>query len=133
MKNKSKEFKFSNIFMVGLTMLFFVLGYNALQDAQPEPKNERIYKELKAYMPYYLEKRVGGFQIMMKGSKTKEKPPITEVYRRLEQLEKGWGKEFLKIVDNDLIVIDKDGKTIGKIAFHLPEEKQWVNKFFEIK
>jgi hypothetical protein len=125
--------KVSNLFIVGLTILFFVLGFNALKDAQPEPKNKRIYKELKAYSPYYLEKRVGGFQIMMEGSKTKEKPPITMVFSRLDQLEKGWGKEFLKIVNNDLIVMDKNGTAIGKIPFKEPAEKQWVKTFFEIK
>ncbi|MCK5110101.1 MAG: hypothetical protein KAQ94_01180 [Arcobacteraceae bacterium] len=132
-EDKSKNFKLSNLFIIGLTILFFVLGFNALQDAQPEHKSKRIYKELKEYIPYYLEKRVGGFQIMMKGSKEKEKPPITEVFSRLDQLEKGWGKEFLKIVDNDLIIMDKNGTQIGKIPFHLPEEKQWVKTFFEMK
>jgi hypothetical protein len=45
-------------------------------------------------MPYYLEKRIGGFSIMKKGSKVKEKPPITEVLSRLEQFEQGWGKSI---------------------------------------
>ncbi|MEA2019113.1 MAG: hypothetical protein U9N59_11755 [Campylobacterota bacterium] len=125
--------KVSKYFIIALTILFFGLGFKALQDAQPEAKNKRIYTELKKYNPYYLEKRVGGFQIMMKGSKTKEKPPIDQVFTRLEQLEKGWGKESLKIVENDLIVMDKEGKEIGKIAFHLPEERIWVETFFGIK
>jgi len=125
--------KMSNYFIAGLTILFFVLGIQALQDAQPEDKNERIYKSLKAYMPYYLEKRIGGFQIMMKGSIEKETPPIKEVYIRLEQLEKGWGTEHLKIVNNDLIIMDKDKKEIGKITFHLKEEIIWTKKFFNIQ
>lgn len=125
--------KISNLFITGLTLLFFFLGFQALQDAQPAKKSERIYNEIKVYMPYYLEKRVGGFQIMKKGSSEKEKPPITEVYLRLDQLEEGWGKEHLKISNNDLIVMDKDGKEIAKIAFHLDEEKVWVKKFFGIE
>ncbi len=125
--------KLSKYFIIGLSLLFFWLGFQALQNAQPAKKSERIYKELKVYMPYYLEKRVGGFQIMMKGSIEKEKPPITEVYLRLDQLEQGWGKDHLKIVDNDLVVMDKEGKEIAKIPFHLDEEKVWVKKFFELK
>ena len=125
--------KVSNYFIIALTIIFFALGFQALQDAQPEKKNERVYQALKEYMPYYLEKRVGGFQIMMKGSAEKEKPPITEVFRRLEQLEKGWGQQHLKIVANDLIIMDENKKEIGKIPFHLDEEKVWVKTFFMIK
>ena len=125
--------KTSNLFIIALTILFFALGFRALQDAQPEHKNKRIYNALKEYSPYYLEKRVGGFQIMMIGSKTEEKPPIDQVFLRLDQLEKGWGKKALKIVGNDLIVMDKDGKEIAKIPFHLQEERDWVETFFGIK
>ncbi len=132
-EKQKNNFKLSNLFIIGLTILFFVLGFKALQEAQPEHKNKRIYTELKAYMPYYLEKRIGGFQIMMKDSKEKEKPPINEVFARLDQLEKGWGKKFLKIVDNELIIMDKDGKQIAKIPFKEPAEKRWVKKFFNIK
>ena len=125
--------KFSNYFMIGLAVLFFTLGFNALKEAQPEKKSERVYQALKQYMPYYLEKRVGGFQIMMKGSKEKEKPPITEVYKRLEQLEKGWGQKHLKIVANDLIIMDDNKTQIGKIPFHLDEERVWTKTFFMLK
>ena len=125
--------RLSNYFFVALTILFLALGFNALNKAQPEEKNERIYKALKPHMPYYLEKRVGGFQIMMKGSKEKEKPPITEVYKRLDQLEKGWGQKHLKIVGNDLIIMDENSTQIDKISFHLPKEKDWVKTFFMIK
>ncbi len=130
---KTNNFKFSNIFIIGLTILFFVLGFKALQDAQPQHHNKRVYKELKAYIPYYLEKRVGGFSIMMKGSSEKEKPPIDQVFSRLDQLEKGWGKDALKIVNNNLIVMDKNGTQIGKIILKTQEEKQWVKTFFEMK
>lgn len=125
--------KFGNGVLVALIILFFMLGYKSYQEAKPQEKSQRIYLELKKHMPYYLEKRVGGFQIMMKGSTTKEKPPITEVYRRLEQLEQGWGKEFLKIKGNDLIVVDKNGTQVAKIPFHLDEEKIWVQQYFDIK
>lgn len=124
--------KLSNFFLIALTILFFALGFKTLQDAQPEYKNERIYAELKAYNPYYLEKRIGGFQILMKDSKVKEKPPIDQVFSRLEQLEKGWGKDAFKIEGDELIISDNKGKILGKILFKTPEEKQWVKTFFGI-
>ena len=125
--------KFSNLFIVALTIVFFALGFNALIDAQPEHHNKRIYKELKTYIPFYLEKRVGGFYILSKDDDIKEQPPIEQVFSRLDQLEKGWGKDALKIVGNDLIVMDKNGTEIGRIAFNLPDEKIWVKTFFGIK
>ena len=51
--------------------------------------NKRIYKELKPYIPYYLEKRIGGFSILSKEDNIKEKPPITEVFhQQLQQRKK---------------------------------------------
>jgi len=41
-KNQNKDVKLSNLFIIGLTILFFVLGFNALKDAQPSHKNQRI-------------------------------------------------------------------------------------------
>jgi hypothetical protein len=125
--------KLSKYFIIGLAALFFGLSFQALKDAQPAPKNMRIYKELKTFMPYYLEKRVGGFQIRMKNSSVKEKPPITEVYKRLDQLEQGWGKKFLQLSQNNLLVKDKNGTVIKTIVLKAPEEKLWVQTFFGIK
>ena len=124
--------KISNIAILAITVLFFVLGFQALDQAKTEPKSERVYKELKKYMPYYLEKRVGGFSICMKNSKVREKPPITEVLRRIEQLEKGWGQEHLKLQNNDLIIMDENKTVVGKIVLQKMEEKIWVKHFFEI-
>ena len=73
------------------------------------------------------------FQIMMVGSKTKEKPPIDQVFARLDQLEKGWGKDALQIIKNDLIISDENGTKIGKIILKTEEEKQWVQLFYGIK
>jgi hypothetical protein len=125
--------KLSNYFIIGLTVLFFILGFNALQEARPAHKNERIYKEFKKYCPYYLEKRIGGFSILSKEDKIKEKPPITEVFSRLEQLEQGWGMEHLKIEDNLLIVLDNNKTKIGNIKIQTPKEKLWIQTFFNIK
>jgi len=125
--------KISNALFVALTLLFFFLGYKTFQEAKQEPKSQRIYQEIKKYSPYYLEKRIGGFQIMMRGSDVKEKPPITEVYTRLDQLDKGWGKEHISIDNNYVIIKSKDQKIIAKIKIELDSEKKWVQSFFQIK
>jgi len=125
--------KLSGTFIIALAILFFGLGFNALQEAKPSQMNKRIYKELKPFIPYYLEKRIGGFSILSKEDNIKEKPPITEVFRRLEQLERGWGMKHLKIQNNILIVSDNNNTIVKKIPFKDNEEKIWTKNFFGIK
>ena len=122
--------KMSNWFIIGLALIFFTLSYLTFQDAQPEPRSQRIYDEIRKFSPYYLEKRVGGFRIMMKNSSEKEEPPIDQIWHRLDQLDKGWGKEHFIINDNFLIIKDDNDKEITKIKFETNEEKQWVKQFY---
>lgn len=125
--------KLSGYFIVGLSVVFFILGFNALQSAKPKEKNERVYMALSQYNPYSLEKRIGGFSILSKEDNIKEKPPITEVYSRLEQLEKGWGMRSLKIQSNKLNVYDNNNTLVHTILFQNKEEKSWTQEYFNIK
>jgi len=125
--------KIDKFLIIGLAVLFFILGFNALQEAQPSHKNKRIYTILKQYSPYYLEKRIGGFSILSKEDNIKEKPPIKEVYSRLEFLEQGWGMKHLKIHDNTLLVYDNNQTQIDNILFKNKEEKSWTKKYYNIK
>ena len=125
--------KFSNSILIGLIVLFFVLGFNALQDAKPTQKDQKIYKEVKEYIPFYLEKRLGGFSILSKEDDIKEKPPITEVYHRLEQLEKGWGMSHLKLVENKLEVYDNNKTKIKTIPNLTQDDIKWVKVYFGVK
>jgi hypothetical protein len=125
--------KISNWFIGGLVVVFFTLSFKAFQDAQPEKKSDRIYTEIRKYSPYYLEKRVGGFRIMMKGSTEKEEPPITDVFNRLDTLDKGWGEKSMSIDNENLIIKDKEQKEVAKIKFENKEEKEWVIKFYMLE
>ena len=122
--------KISNWFIAGLILIFFALSYQTFQDAQPEYRSKRIYDEIRKSSPYYLEKRIGGFRIMKKGSTVKEEPPIDKVWHRLDQLDKGWGKEHLTIVNNFVIIKDDKKKIIANIKCKTDEEKQWVKQFY---
>lgn len=121
------------VIIVGLIVGFFLIGYNIFKDSLPEAKNERIYKELKVYMPYELEKRVGGYSIVSKITGIKEKPPASQVFKRLDELEKIWGQEFLSIEGNTIIIKNKTNEIIGKVNIQSENEKQWVKSFFQIK
>lgn len=122
MKKKLLLFAFFAIFMF--------LGIMALKEGMPTPKNERVYSILQKHMPYTLEKRVGGYSILSNETGIKEKPPAKDLFLRLEQLEKLWGKEFL-VLDNDILVIlDKNKNEITRVELKTKEEKDWVKEYF---
>ena len=110
--------------------MFMFLGIMALKEGMPTPKNERVYEVLQKHMPYTLEKRVGGYSIVSNETGIKEKPPAKDLFLRLEQLEQQWGKEFLKLENNTLIILDKDKNKVDKIDLKTNEEINWVKEYF---
>lgn len=98
----------------------------------PQEKNKRVYSLLKAYMPYELEKKVGGFSIVTKTTGKKENPPSSEVMLRLDELEKKWGKSHLKLVNGNLIILDNSKNEIGNIKLNNNNEIKWIENFFEL-
>ena len=113
-------------------VVFMFLGIMALEEGKPSHRDPRIYPILETYMPYTLEKRVGGYSIVSKDTQVKEKPPAKDLFLRLEQLEKQWGKDFLKLENSTLIILDKDKKEIEKIDLKSTEEITWVKEYFNL-
>ena len=111
-------------------VVFMFLGIMALEEGKPSHRDPRIYPILETYMPYTLEKRVGGYSIVSNETGIKEKPPAKDLFLRLEQLEKLWGKDFLKLEDNTLIVLDKDKNEAQRIELKTKEELDWVKSYF---
>ena len=119
--------------------LFMALGLGlilmsiiAFQEGKPTSKAP-IYKELKKYSPYYLEKRFGGLQIMSKTDKEfKEKPKNIELFRRLDYLEKSWGKNHLKIVENKLTILDNNKTVITIVPIKSKEDSNFLHSFYGI-
>ncbi len=116
----------------GFLFAFLVMGFVAMQRAMPESKEARIYKEIKVYSPYKLEKIVGGLAIIDKRTGTKEKPSAAEVMLRLDELEKQWGKKHLKIEDNYVIVNGDNNQSIVKIFIETKKELKFLHKFYGI-
>ena len=110
--------------------IFMFLGIMALKEGMPTPKNERVYSILQKHMPYTLEKRVGGYSILSSETGIKKKPPAKDLFLRLEQLEKMWGKDFLTLDNDILIVLDKNKNEVTKIELKTKEEKDWVKEYF---
>ncbi|MBU0720018.1 hypothetical protein KJ877_01610 [bacterium] len=116
----------------GVIFAFFVMGFVAMQRALPASKEAGIYSELKAYIPYTLEKKVGGLAIIDKRTGRKETPSAAEVMLRLDELEQQWGKDHLQVVDNHLIVLNDLNQSIVKIFIKTQEERLFLKQFFGI-
>ncbi len=112
-------------------LLFF--GYQAYDQAKPEYRSKRVYYELKPYIPYKIEKRVGGLSIVSSLGTETEKPPAVEVYHRLDQLEKLWGKEHLQLKGDELLVLDSQKKVIKSIKLQNEDEKSYIKNFFGLE
>ena len=85
------------------------------------------------FIPYFLEKRVGGYSIVSKETGIKEKPPAKDLFGRLEQLEKLWGQEFLQLEEDFLIILDKNKNEVLRLKLETKEEKAWIKSYFELK
>jgi len=118
--------------MFGFLFAFLVMGFIAMQRATPDAKEDRIYKAIKVYSPYQLEKRMGGLTIVNKQTGEKEKPSASEVLHRMDELDKEWGKTHLKIANNDLLILGDNGQTIVKIFIETEKERAFLKRFFGI-
>jgi len=98
----------------------------------PESKNKRIQTILKPYLPYTLEKRLGGLTIINKKTGVKEKPENAVVYKRLDELEKNWGKKHLVLKQNTLNIINDKNITVKTIKINNKKEMKFINKFFNL-
>jgi len=125
--------KVSRLLIVAFFAVFMLLGIMALKQGMPSAKDQRVYPILQKHMPYVLEKRAGGLSIRSKITDIKEKPPAKEVFLRLEQLEKQWGKEALRLKGMTLYILDENKKDKVKIILQNDTELSWVKSYFELK
>jgi hypothetical protein len=115
---------------IGLALI--LMSVIAFQEGKPTPKAP-IYQEVKKYSPYYLDKRFGGLQIMNKNDKEfKEKPKNVELFRRLDYLEKAWGKNHLKLVENQLSILDDNKTVITTLPINSQEDSNFLHSFYGI-
>jgi len=112
---------------------FFGLAILAFMSSKPSPKNERIYKTVQHYSPYYLDKRLGGLTIKNKeDEKFKEKPTNMTLFQEFERLERTWGKQHLKIENNTLIIRDNNGTTQASIPLQSDKELTFIHNYYEV-
>ncbi len=113
---------------------FFLFGLSAFLQSKPSSKNERVYKAVKEYSPFYLDKRFGGLQIMSKeDSSFKEKPDNMTLFKEFERLEREWGERHLKLDNNTLLILDNSGKTLSTLPLNSREEVDFVHNYYGVK
>ncbi len=109
-------------------LLFFF--YQAYQDSKPEYRDKRVYNEIREFIPYKIEKRVGGLNIVSTKTNVKEKPPASQIYHRLDDLEKLWGKTHLKLSGSELTILDDNNKTVKNLTLQNESEIAYIKNFF---
>jgi len=118
---------------VALLIGFILFGLDAFLQSKPSSKNQRVYKTVQQYSPFYLDKRFGGLQIKSKEDpEFKEKPTNMTLFKEFERLEKVWGKKHLKIKDNTLIILDNNGSQLSSLPLQTKEEIDFVHRYYGI-
>jgi len=116
----------------GFLFAFFVMGYISMQRAMPDAKEDRIYKAIRVYSPYKVEKRMGGLTIIDSRDGRKEKPSAAEFYHRLDEVDKVWGNRHLCVDSNDVVVLGDNNQTVVKIYLETEAERKFVQSFYGI-
>jgi len=121
-----------NITFLILFILFLIGGTFLINKNLPKEKNERVYSLLQKYIPYELEKRIGGFSIVHKNTGVREQPLSPQVMKRFSFLEQQWGKTHLRLERNILIILNNQDKIIQTLELKNKKEEDWIRNFFQI-
>lgn len=118
---------------IALFLGFLIFGLDAFFQSRPDAKNERVYKTVQQYSPYYLDKRFGGLQIMSKQDPDlKIKPTNMTLFDEFSRLEKEWAKTHLKLDNSLLIILDNNGTQISSLLLQNIEELDFVHEYYGI-
>lgn len=116
----------------GFLAAFLVLGTLSMKRAMPEAKEKRIYDAIVIYSPYTMEKRIGGLTIIDKRDGAKEKPSAADVMHRMDELQKNWGKNHLRVENNQVIVLGENNQSVAKIFIETQKERNFLKNFYGI-
>lgn len=125
--------KYRKYLIWAMAAAFLFIGISAYIKSIPEAKNKRVYEKVIKYSPYYIDKRVGGLNIKSREDESfKEKPDNIHVYRRLDELEKSWGKTHLKLQNSQLLILDNNGSTLTTFPLKSKDELDFVQRFYGV-
>ena len=125
--------KFSKYLPIALFLGFLFVGLTTFFASRPTHKNARVYKIVKEYSPYYIEKTLSGLRIRNKKDKEyKEEPTNAEFFTRYEYLEKSWGQKHLNLTGNTLHITDGN-KELKSIELKNQDEVNFVKNYYGVK
>lgn len=117
---------------IALVFIFAFLSFVAFKDALPEAKNKEVMNAIAPYFPYKLEKTLKGLKIVNVKTGESEEPSNSVVFKRLDEIEKKWGKQHLRLNGKVLIIMDDNKKVIKKIKLNDKKAIQFAHKFFKL-
>ena len=124
---------FNKFLPIALFLGFLFIGLTTFFASRPTQKNARVYKIVKEYSPYYIEKTLSGLRIRNKKDKEyKEEPTNAEFFTRYEFLEKDWGSKHLKLTGKTLHITD-DGKEVKTVELKSKDETNFVKNYYGVK
>ncbi len=116
---------------LGVTILF--LTFVAFIIGRPETRDKRVYPEVRKYMPFEIQKSLGGLRILRKDDpKFKEEPDAVNFYSRLQYLERDWAKTHLKLKGNLLEIFDKNQTKVKELKLKNSREIEFVKRYFGV-
>ncbi len=122
---------FKKYLPLALFLAFLVFGLDAFFQSRPAAKNERVYKTVQKYSPYYIEKRFGGLEILSKEDKEfKEKPNNMSFFKEFSHLEKVWAKTHLKLDGSTLVILDNNASEVAKLSLQNKKELDFVHNYY---
>jgi hypothetical protein len=125
---------FNKYLPIALFLAFFIFGLNVFLQSKPSHKNARVYKIVKEYSPYYIEKRFGGLEILSKKDKEfKEKPSNENFFKEYEKLERKWGQKHLKLNKNRVTILDDNNKTLKTFDIKNKDELNFIQNYYGVK
>jgi len=114
-----------------LFLAFLVFGLDAFFSSKPPAKNERVYKIVQQYSPYYIDKRFGGLEILSKEDKEfKEKPNNMTFFKEFSQLEKRWAQKHMKRDGQTVTITDNNGTTIATFSLQNKAESEFIHSYY---
>ena len=117
---------------IALIFVFGFLSFVAFKNALPEAKNKEVMNAIAPYFPYKLEKTLKGLKIVNTKTGKNEEPSNSVVFKRVDEIEKKWGKSHLKLEGANLIILDDNKKVIKKIYLNDKKAIEFVHKFFKL-
>ncbi len=125
---------FSRKLILAIAATFVFLSVVAFIIGKPPYKDKRLYPIISQYTPYKIEFALGGLVIKKKNDpKFKLEPDAKSFYHVLQELEKKWAKDHLKISNNTLLIYNDNKEIVKKVKLNNQKEINFIKEYYGVK